>query len=70
MIKKSLSPLVLFPLIVAVAAISPTHIACQLKKPEGVSALAGCPRGTIYVSQTDKEAHFNSVQGAVESLWV
>ncbi|GJJ13452.1 hypothetical protein Clacol_007706 [Clathrus columnatus] len=51
-------------------AISPTHIACQLKKPKGISALEGCARGTIYVSQTDREAKFTSVQAAVESLYV
>lgn len=63
-----LSVLLFFPLFAA--AISPTHIACQLKKPEGISALAGCPHGTIYVSQTEKEATFSSVQAAVESLYV
>lgn len=49
-------------------ALSPAYIKCQLQKPNGISALTGCPEGTLYVSQTDPEAHYASVQSAVSSL--
>lgn len=53
-----------------VTALSPTFLPCQLQKPPGVSPLLGCPEGTIFVSQTDKEAHFMHVQDAILSLYV
>ncbi|KAI8986175.1 pectin lyase-like protein [Trametes punicea] len=51
-----------------VLALSPAHIACQLKKPSGHLALEGCAPGTIYVSQSDPHAHFTSVQQAILAL--
>ncbi|EKM49749.1 carbohydrate esterase family 8 protein [Phanerochaete carnosa HHB-10118-sp] len=53
---------------VCVAALSPKFLACQLKKPAGISPSAGCPAGTIFVSPSSSAAHFTSVQQAVESL--
>ena len=61
----------LLPLIVfsaTVWALSPAHIACQLKKPEDISPLTGCAPGTIFVSQDDPRADFTSVQEAISSL--
>ena len=49
-------------------ALSPTHIACQLKKSPGVSPLTGCAPGTLFVSQDDANADFTSVQDAILSL--
>ncbi|TBU46272.1 pectin lyase-like protein [Dichomitus squalens] len=49
-------------------ALSPAHLACQLKKPGRLSPLTGCNPGTIFVSQTDPRAHFTSVQAAILSL--
>ncbi|KAI0373805.1 carbohydrate esterase family 8 protein [Pilatotrama ljubarskyi] len=49
-------------------ALSPAHLACQLKKPSHVSPLAGCTPGTLFVSQNDRRAHFPSVQEAIRSL--
>ncbi|KAG8214700.1 pectin lyase fold/virulence factor [Butyriboletus roseoflavus] len=40
----------------------------RLLKSAGESALAGCPQGTLYVSQTDSSANFSSVQEAINSL--
>jgi hypothetical protein len=57
-----------FLLALCVQALSPAYITCQLQKPNGISALEGCPEGTLYVSQTDPEAHYTSVQSAVSSL--
>lgn len=51
-----------------VLGLSPTHLACQLLKSAGESALTGCPEGTLYVSQTDPSANFSSVQEAINSL--
>ncbi|PIL35188.1 hypothetical protein GSI_02978 [Ganoderma sinense ZZ0214-1] len=49
-------------------ALSPSHIACQLKKPDSLSPLAGCAAGTIFVSQDDPRAKFTSIQEAISSL--
>ncbi|EIW52368.1 carbohydrate esterase family 8 protein [Trametes versicolor FP-101664 SS1] len=49
-------------------ALSPPHIACQLKKPSGLSPLAGCAPGTLFVSGNDPRADFQSVQEAITSL--
>lgn len=49
-------------------ALSPAFLACQLQKPASISPTLGCPKGTIFVSATDRRAHFNSVQDAVISL--
>ncbi|KAF9221521.1 carbohydrate esterase family 8 protein [Gyrodon lividus] len=49
-------------------ALSPAYITCQLQKSDGLSPLAGCPEGTLYVSQTDPAAHFAGVQSAISSL--
>ena len=51
-------------------ALSPAHLACQLKKPGHLSPLTGCSPGTIFVSQADSRAHFASVQAAILSLYV
>ncbi|KAI0770383.1 pectin lyase-like protein [Fomes fomentarius] len=51
-----------------VTALSPSHIACQLKKNSLVHPLSGCLPETIFVSQDDPRAHFNSVQDAISSL--
>lgn len=51
-----------------VLSLSPTYLPCQLLKSAGESALAGCPHGTLYVSQTDPSANFSSVQEAINSL--
>ncbi|KIJ62685.1 carbohydrate esterase family 8 protein [Hydnomerulius pinastri MD-312] len=51
-----------------VQGLSPVYTACQLQKPAGMSPLAGCPEGTLYVSPTDASANFASVQEAVTSL--
>ncbi|KAF8127035.1 carbohydrate esterase family 8 protein [Boletus edulis] len=67
---KSLPPIflclaVLFRL---VPSLSPAYLPCQLQKPTGESALAGCPEGTLYVSSTDPTADFSSVQEAINIL--
>lgn len=49
-------------------ALSPKFLACQLKKPFGISPLVGCPIGTLFVSANSSSAHFTSVQQAIESL--
>lgn len=49
-------------------ALSPKFLACQLQKPAGRSPLAGCPAETLFVSPDDRNAHFSSLQKAVESL--
>ncbi|KAI0683093.1 pectin lyase-like protein [Earliella scabrosa] len=51
-----------------VLALSPHHIACQLKEPPDISPLKGCAPGTIFVSPDDPRADFTSVQGAILSL--
>ena len=51
-------------------ALSSRYLSCQLQKPDGTSALEGCPDGTLYVSATDSEANFTAVQDAVLSLYV
>ncbi|KAF8133911.1 carbohydrate esterase family 8 protein [Boletus edulis] len=51
-----------------VLSLSPAYLSCQLQKPTGESALAGCPEGTLYVSSTDPSANFTSVQEAINSL--
>jgi hypothetical protein len=38
---------------------------CQQKTPD---PLDGCPSGTIYVSQTDTRAAFQTIQGAISSI--
>ncbi|GJE97696.1 pectin lyase-like protein [Phanerochaete sordida] len=55
-------------LALSVAALSPKFLACQLKKPAGISPLAGCPAGTLFVSPATSASHFSSVQQAVDSL--
>ena len=57
-------------LLSATRALSPAHLACQLKKPGHLSPLTGCNPGTIFVSQADSRAHFASVQAAILSLYV
>ena len=57
-----------FLLALPVQALSPAYIACQLQKPNGISALTSCPEGTLYVSKTDPEARYTSVQSAISSL--
>ncbi|KAL4249185.1 pectinesterase family protein [Abortiporus biennis] len=52
----------------AVLGFSPTFLPCQVQKPTGHSALEGCPKGTIFVSPTDKTANFTKVQDAISSL--
>lgn len=42
-----------------------THALCQRHTR---NPLAGCPPGTIYVSNSDDEADFSTIQAAVESL--
>lgn len=49
-------------------SLSPVYLECQLQKPPGEPALAGCPGGTLYVSPTDPCANFSNVQGAIDSL--
>ncbi|KAG6377207.1 carbohydrate esterase family 8 protein [Boletus reticuloceps] len=46
-----------------VLSLSPTYLSCQLQKPTGESALAGCPEGTLYVSSTDPSANFTGSSG-------
>ena len=48
--------------------LSPKYRACQFQKPSGESALTGCPKGTLYVSPSDPQANFSSVQEAINSL--
>ncbi|KAG8854802.1 hypothetical protein FRB96_007331 [Tulasnella sp. 330] len=45
-----------------------TYAACQLPAKVQGTQLANCPNGTVYVSQTDPEARYGSIQAAVESL--
>ncbi|KAI0642991.1 pectin lyase-like protein [Trametes meyenii] len=49
-------------------ALSPAHIACQLRKPHGRPPLIGCEPGTIFVSKEYTGADFSSIQDAVLSL--
>jgi hypothetical protein len=42
-----------------------TFKACQKKTR---NPLDGCPSGTVYVSQTDKKAGFQTIQGAISSF--
>ncbi|EPQ54795.1 pectin lyase-like protein [Gloeophyllum trabeum ATCC 11539] len=51
-----------------VFGLSPIYLGCQLQKPSSWSQLLGCSSGTLYVSPTDPEANFTSVQAAVDSL--
>ncbi|KAI0031178.1 carbohydrate esterase family 8 protein [Vararia minispora EC-137] len=51
-----------------VLGLSPQFLQCQLQKPAGKSALSGCPTGTLFVSPTDADANFTSVQDAILSL--
>ncbi|EJF60997.1 pectin lyase-like protein [Dichomitus squalens LYAD-421 SS1] len=60
--------LLIFLVLPAAWALSPAHLACQLKKPGHLSPLTGCSPGTIFVSQTDPRARFTSVQAALLSL--
>jgi hypothetical protein len=57
-------------LVVQIQALSPEYLACQLQKNADTSPLTGCPAGTLYVSPTDSRANFQSVQAAIQSLWV
>ncbi|KAF7332541.1 Carbohydrate esterase family 8 protein [Mycena kentingensis (nom. inval.)] len=62
--------LVLFAALHVAHALSPRFFQCQIQKPASVSPLAGCPAGTIFVSQntSDPNADFNSIQTAILSL--
>ncbi|KAI0696166.1 pectin lyase-like protein [Cytidiella melzeri] len=60
--------LLILLLVSSAAALSSTYINCQLRKPQGISPLQGCPAGTIYVSSSDRTAKFSSVQDAIASL--
>ncbi|TFK73194.1 pectin lyase-like protein [Pluteus cervinus] len=53
-----------------VLALSPQFLECQLQKTESESPLAGCPPGTIFISQdpSNKHARFNKIQDAILSL--
>lgn len=62
--------IVLWYLLSTVKALSPKFLACQLQKPAHMSALVGCPSGTVYVSASDGAAHFKTVQEAIEALSV
>jgi pectin methylesterase-like acyl-CoA thioesterase len=42
---------------------------CQAVKPSDRSPLEGCPSGTVYVSATDKNARYQSVQAAINSVY-
>ncbi|KAJ9117738.1 hypothetical protein QFC20_000016 [Naganishia adeliensis] len=44
-----------------------TYSECQKLKPQG-EQLNGCPEGTLYVSQTDPQANYGSIQKAIMSL--
>ncbi|KAJ9103766.1 hypothetical protein QFC21_002228 [Naganishia friedmannii] len=44
-----------------------TYSACQMPKAQG-EQLNGCPTGTLYVSQTDPQAGYGSIQSAISSL--
>nr|XP_018261327.1 uncharacterized protein I303_05764 [Kwoniella dejecticola CBS 10117]OBR83485.1 hypothetical protein I303_05764 [Kwoniella dejecticola CBS 10117] len=58
-------------LLAAVASTLPvlgnTYGDCQRPKAQGTQ-LQGCPNGTLYVSQTDPQAEYGTIQDAVESL--
>lgn len=41
---------------------------CQDIKPTHANPLSGCPIGTVYVSATDRKAHYKSVQSAINSV--
>jgi pectin methylesterase-like acyl-CoA thioesterase len=51
----------------AALALSPTFINCQVQKPEGESALTGCPDGTLLVA-ADGSGDFANIMDAVNSL--
>jgi hypothetical protein len=57
----------LFATAVAVNATNTTWSWCQYPKAQG-QQLTGCPSGTVYVSQTDPQAGFGTIQDAIESL--
>ncbi|KAI5453717.1 hypothetical protein NCC49_005533 [Naganishia albida] len=44
-----------------------TYSECQKPRPQG-RQLEACPNGTVYVSQTDPQSNFGSIQDAVLSL--
>lgn len=45
------------------AAANATYAACQYPASKQGTQLQHCPNGTIYVSQTDPQATFGSIQG-------
>ncbi|KAJ9103773.1 hypothetical protein QFC21_002235 [Naganishia friedmannii] len=47
---------------------STTYAECQRPKDVQGTQLQGCPNGTIYVSQTDPQSGFGSIQQAILSL--
>ncbi len=59
----------LFATATAVKAANTTWSWCQYPKAQG-QQLMGCPNGTVYVSQTDPQAGFGTIQDAIESLLV
>jgi pectin methylesterase-like acyl-CoA thioesterase len=60
-------------LVASSASYQPSHDShkyqkCQDIKTTHGNPLSGCPTGTIYVSATDKKAHYRSVQSAINSV--
>ncbi|WRT68267.1 uncharacterized protein IL334_005243 [Kwoniella shivajii] len=54
-------------LLAGTSTLANTYAECQRPKSQG-QQLQGCPNGTIYVSQTDAQAEYGTIQGAVQSL--
>lgn len=44
-----------------------TYAACQFPRAQG-QQLSGCPAGTLYVSQTDPQAGYGTINGALAAL--
>ncbi|KAJ1305270.1 hypothetical protein OPQ81_000298 [Rhizoctonia solani] len=51
-----------------VEGLSSKYLRCQMIDSSPASPLYGCPKGTIYVSATDKRAQYQSVQEAVQAI--
>lgn len=55
-------------LVANVNGFSSKYLRCQTIDPAPASPLSGCPKGTVYVSATDRRAKYQSVQDAVLAI--
>lgn len=62
-----LSVLSLCLLVTSVVAKTTPYARCQAPQPQG-KQLDGCPRGTLFVSQTDPQSQFGTINAALATL--